>query len=289
MNLDKLEIFYIEHHKKILLIPIIVLIIALGIIGLQYSSTGDFMHKDVSLRGGISATINTNQDINVLELEESFPEKAIVRKLTDTITQEQVGITLQVSDMEEEDLKSFLEEKLGFALTSDNYSSKTTGPSLGETFYRDLILALLFAFVFMGVVVFITFRNFAPSLAIIMAAFMDITITLAIVNLFNIHLSTAGIVAFLLLIGYSVDSDILLTTRVLKSKEGSPFSRMIRAAKTGLTMTGTTIAALLVAIIFSTNPTLQQMFTIILIGLFVDIFATYLTNTGILYWYSTRK
>ena len=68
----------------------------------------------------------------------------------------------------------------------------------------------------MGLVVFIYFRTLVPSLAVILAAFSDIVVTLAIFNLTGEKLSTAGVAAFLMLIGYSVDTDILLNTRVLK-------------------------------------------------------------------------
>ena len=289
MNLDKIEIFYIEHHKKLLLIPLILLVISLGLIGLHFSKNGSIHYKDVSIKGGISATIDTQVEIDIKQLEDSFPKEAIVRRLTDPLSQEQVGINIQVSEMDEKELTSFLEKKLEIKLNSDNFSIQETGPSLGETFYSDLIKALIFAFVLMGIVVFISFRKFVPSFAVILAAFSDIVITLAIINLFKIQLSTAGIVAFLFLIGYSVDSDILLTTKTLKTKIGTPFQRMINASKTGLTMSGTTIAVLVVALIFTTNPTLQQMFMILIIGLFIDILTTYLTNTGLLYWYVTRK
>jgi preprotein translocase subunit SecF len=77
----------------------------------------------------------------------------------------------------------------------------------------------------MGLVVFFYFRSIAPSLAVILEAFSDIIVTLAIFNLTGIKLSTAGIAAFLMLIGYSVDTDILLSTRVLKRKDGTVMER----------------------------------------------------------------
>ena len=54
----------------------------------------------------------------------------------------------------------------------------------------------------MSFVIFILFRTFIPSIAVIFAAFADIVMTLALVNYLGIKLSTAGIEAFLMLIGY---------------------------------------------------------------------------------------
>ena len=112
--------------------------------------------------------------------------------------------------------------------------------------------------------------------------------TIAVIDMMGIRLSTAGIVALLMLIGYSVDVDILLTTRVVRDKEGTLNQRIYGAFKTGITMTLTAIAAAAVALIttHSLSPTLSQMFTIILIGLGFDIINCWITNASILKWYS---
>ena len=94
-----------------------------------------------------------------------------------------------------------------------------------------MLVALGLSFLFIAIVVFITFRSFIPSIAVVYAAFMDIVIPVAITLLFNIKISAAGISALLMLIGYSIDTDILLTTRVLKRKEGRIWERMISSKK----------------------------------------------------------
>ena len=95
-------------------------------------------------------------------------------------------------------------------------------------------------------------------------------------------MSTSGIVALLLLIGYSVDTDILLSTRVLKRKEGSVMDRVYSAMKTGLTMTVTTFIAVSVAMIFTQSIVIKQIMFILLIGLVVDIIMTYIQNVGLI-------
>src|SRR3990167_918056 len=117
-----------------------------------------------------------------------------------------------------------------------------------------------------------------PSIAVILAAFSDIVVTIAIVNLLGIKISTAGIAAFLMLIGYSVDTDILLSTRVLKRKSGTVLDGVYSAVKPGLTMTFTTIVAVTVGLIFSKSEVLSQIMLIILIGLIVDLVNTWIQN-----------
>lgn len=288
-NQEKLEIFYIENYKKIMLIPIITFVIALILLGVKVAQTGDFINKDVSLRGGITGTINIKEDVDIVALEKAILVKSNIRKLTDPTTGTNVGVMIEVSDIKLEDLQKILEKQLNIKLTKENFSVEETGPALGDTFYKGLVKALLISFLLMGLAVIISFRKLIPSFGVIFTALADITITLVIVNISGMELSVAGIVAFLFLTGYSVDTDIILTTKVLKSTGGSVFSRMVDAAKTGLTMTATTMAVMIVGITFSTSPVFKEMFTVLLIGLFVDIYTTYLTNTGILFWYATGK
>ena len=150
-------------------------------------------------------------------------------------------------------------------------------------------MTVIFAFVLMAIVVYIVFRTFVPSLAVVFAAFSDIIITLGVLSLFRMDISSGGIMALLLVIGYSIDTDILLTTRLLKRKVGNIYERLKGAITTGLTMTVTTIAALLVGFIFSTAPVLKEIFLIILIALVIDIITTYLGNASMLLWYIKRE
>jgi len=187
-------------------------------------------------------------------------------------------------------LTSFLLEK--FPSLTDNIlksNTQTTATTFGSSFFRQTFIAILIAFLFMGVVVFLYFRMFVPSIAVILAAFSDMVGTLAISNLIGIKLSSAGIVAFLLLIGYSVDTDILLSVRVLRGKEGSLMDKIFNAMKTGLTMSVTTMVAVTVALIFSQSDVLRQIMTILLIGLLLDLINTWLQNASLLRWYLEKK
>ncbi|MBR9691985.1 protein translocase subunit SecF [Candidatus Woesearchaeota archaeon] len=279
---------YEKHYKKLLIIPALLLFLALVQIGMQIANTGDFLNKGVSLKGGLTISIETDEGIIELQdyLNSEFPAADIsVRTLSRAGTQ--FGLIVEASDVDPDTLVKSLEEKLG--IEKEEYSVEIMGSSLGASFFKETFRALILAFVFMGIVVFIYFRVPIPSLAVILAAFSDIIITLAIVNVLGMKLSTAGLAAFLMIIGYSVDTDILLSTRVLKRKEGEVIDRVFSAMKTGLTMSITTIAAVTVALIFSNSEVLKQIMTILLIGLLVDLISTWIQNAGILRWYVEKK
>lgn len=259
--------------------------------GFFYSQNQDFFYKDISLTGGTSVTINTPLNINDLKNAVSSKlENVKIREISDLITKQQIAVIIETKT-DEQQTKKILENYLNYELNEDNSSFEFTGATLSENFYKQLLVAILIAFFLMSLVVFFQFKSFIPSIAVIYSAFADIFMPLVIINLFKIPLSTAGIVAFLMLIGYSVDTDILLTNRVLKNENNSVNKQIWGSFKTGITMTLTSILAVLAALIIvgPLSSTLFQIFLIILLGLFFDIFNTWIVNVSIIKWYALRK
>jgi len=267
---------YDKHYKKLFFIPIILLVLSLFYLASFYTQNGDIIYKDITLTGGTSIQVNTNTDIEILrqELETNFQDVSI-RSISNILTGEQVAILIETSAPPEE-IKPFLETYFGFELTSENSSIEFTGSKIGGSFYNQLRFAIALSFIFMAIVVFIIFRSYIPSLAVIFSAFSDIVLTVTVVNLLGMRLSTAGIMAFLMLIGYSVDTDILLTTRILKRRGFSINSRLFNAFKTGITMTLTSLAVVLVGLFLtaSFSKVFSQIFTILTIGLLFNILFT---------------
>jgi len=171
-------------------------------------------------------------------------------------------------------------------------SRSEIGAVIGKTFWDTAFFVTLIGFVLISIVVFIFFREIVPSVAIIAAAVFDIAIALALMTLLSIPLSLATIPALLMLIGYSVDTNILLTTRLLKRKETELRNRAHDAMITGLTMTATAIAALLVMLVlsyFSQIDVIFQISAIMVFGLVGGVVSTWFMNAAILLWYIERR
>lgn len=283
--------WYDKNYKLLLLIPISILIFSFIYLAVFYSHNNGLVYKDFSLSGGTSITILGK--INATTLKKSVSGKLDelnTREIFDLITREQKALIIETKT-NTKDAKKILENYLGYELTNKNSSFVFIGPTLGQDFYRQLLIAILSAFLLMGIVVFIIFRNFIPSIAVIISAFADILMTLTVVDLLGIKMSSAGLVAFLMLIGYSVDTDILLTTRILKRQEGELNERLFGAFKTGIIMTLTSFFAVFSALIVvnSFSVVLFQIFTILAIGLGFDVLNTWITNVSMLKWYVEHK
>ncbi|MDO8528971.1 MAG: protein translocase subunit SecF [Nanoarchaeota archaeon] len=287
---EKFGKFHDKYYKLLLIIPVILFLIGFIYMFSFYQKNNDYIYRDISLTGGTSVTINRAIDMNDLSNAISDKlENVNLREISDLVTKKQIAVIVETKS-DAELTRSVLEEYLGYQLDGENSSFEFTGSTLSGSFYRQLLIAVLIAFVLMAIVVFIQFKSFIPSLAVITSAFADIFMTLVVANMIGLQISTAGIVAFLMLIGYSVDTDILLTTKVIKRDEGSLNKRIFDSFKTGITMTLTSLVAVIIALIIvgRFSSILSQIFTIMAIGLGFDIFNTWVTNVSIIKWYAKK-
>lgn len=294
-HLKENKSFYYIHYKQLLIIPILVLVLSLIVIGVKVATTGEFINKGISLKGGTSVTVTMdNLDVSSLEqvLRAEFPETEMNFRVIENAGV-QIGVIIE-SDIpsENEQLSNQFIEKIKSETSAENenLSVETIGVSLGNAFFKQTMIALVVAFVLMAIVVFFYFKSFVPGALVVLAAATDIIITIAVLDLLNIKIGTAGIAALLMLIGYSVDTDILLTMRVLKRKEGqSVYGQIISSFKTGIMMNAATLVAVVAGLIVAQSPVLREIMIIVIVGIFVDMLNTWIQNAGLLRWYLERK
>lgn len=288
---------YDKKYKLLLIIPFLLLAFSLAQIGYQVYKTGDFIKRDVSLKGGVTITIPYDKPFDTRQVEKEISSKfsgneVIVRSLRTATSIEGIIVEADIDGNDKaqvDGLLNAIESSLNIDLSNVDYGIEIIGSSLGESFFRESLIALAVAFLFMGLVVFIYFRTLIPSVAVVAAAFSDMVFSLAVINILDVRVGTAGIAAFLMLIGYSVDTDILLTVRVLKRREGTVMDRIVSSIKTGMTETVTAIVAITVAMLVTQSDVIKQIMLILLIGLFADIFNTWIQNVGLLRLYVERK
>jgi preprotein translocase subunit SecF len=274
-------------YRPLLAVPLLLLVLASGLLFYNYSQTGEWFQRSIDLKGGTLVSIRTDSPYDLGLIEEDLSERfgqVIVRELRSFSG---FGLSVQVeSGVDSGEVRSSL-ESLG--VDTSDISVETIGPSLGESFWLQAQISLVAAFILMGIIVFVIFRTIIPSTAVIIAAVSDIIVTLALMQLFSIELSLASLAALLMLIGYSIDTDILLTTRVIRTREGSVASRTRGAFKTGMTMTLTTLGVLVAIVVTTTSPVLFAIASVLLLGLAIDIINTWLMNATIIRWYAERK
>ncbi|WP_421078206.1 protein translocase subunit SecF [Methanothermococcus sp. Ax23] len=271
------------NYKIIAIIPVILTIIS----GIFVYAHG--LKESIDVSGGTEITITAPNNVDINKLKEILPTGVEVKKsqsVSGTFIIIKAGKDVDTSQIDTA-LKNFFNVD---DLNKLQYSQKQIGASLSEKFWKDGFKAVGFAFIFMAIVVYLVFRTPVPSAAVILAAVSDIVLAIGGMSLFGIPVSTATVAALLMLIGYSVDTDIMLTTRVLKRRAGSLDERINESMKTGMTMSITTIVAmfvlyLVVSYIVPAASLLKDISAVILFGLIADLMTTWMTNVGILRYY----
>lgn len=275
--------------KQLITIPLVVLALALLVSAVVFSSTGAPVKLGLEFEGGTMIAFETQESASVLEQAYSDYSLVDARKTGDRAI-------LQFGPMDNEEQKALEKD-----VTSkySNVEIKQIGALYGKELQSQALKAIGISFIGMAIVVFLIFRTAVPSIAVVLSAISDIAIAVGFMNITGIDLSLGTVAALLMIIGYSVDSDILLTTRVLK-RRGTPNENIGRAMHTGLTMTTTTLAALVVMYIVSTFSylvtssvsqvnLLSDISIVLIFGLVADIMNTWLLNTGILRWHVDRS
>ena len=267
--------------KKMMAVPASLFAVAAVIVIITFIMTGMPVTPGIDFAGGTAATIYTDDSKEELEAYfEGYDLKSIDEGISG-------GYYLKFGPMSNEEMMAFNDYILeGYP----DAGIDQIGANFGATLQAQAFLALLFAFLGMAVVVFIAFRKILPALTVVFAGVADITITAACMNIFGIELSLATTAALLMLIGYSVDSNILLTTKVLK-RQGNLEEKMEGAFHTGFIMTSTTFCAILAMFIVSligNVPTLYTISAVLLIGLICDLIFTWGFNAGMLKLYISK-
>lgn len=261
--------------KRLIVIPIVLILISLFSIGYQYATTGELMEKSIELKGGNLITVTTDESVSQKDVEALLAGKEVSVRILGGLAN---GMTIGTSENPQEIL-----DIVKTRYTIKGSSIETVGPLLGDVFWKQARLAFVVAFAVMSLTVFVLFRKVAPSLSVIAAGATNILMTVAFMNIFSIELSLATLAALLLLIGYSVDTNILLTAHAYKT--GQVFEEgTLSAFKTAITTTATTIVALMAIFVTPTSHVLNSIALVLVMGLIFDLVNTWVTNINLLRW-----
>ncbi|WP_256391771.1 protein translocase subunit SecF [Natronoarchaeum rubrum] len=287
IQFDVPEIDYDRYtNRQLAAVPLAVLAVALVVIAGWWIVTGAPATLGLDFVGGTELRIQTTDGPD--EISQAFDENV---ESISTVGGESNTYLVQFSSSDSEALAQQANENLEPVPDAEDGEVVSQESSIPPTFGQEnktlALWGLVIAFLGMSVIAFILFRTFVPSIAIVISAFSDVMIPLAVMNLAGIPLSLGTVAALLMLIGYSVDSDILLNNHILR-RRGGFYESTYRAMKTGVTMTVTSMAAMAVMTIVATFfgiGLLSDIGLVLVVGLAADLMNTYMLNLSLLRWY----
>jgi preprotein translocase subunit SecD len=145
--------------------------------------------------------------------------------------------------------------------------------SLGSEFTYSILLAGLSSMLLVGTIIFIRYRKFKVSIALLLTSFSELLIILGIASLIKWNLDLPSIAGILATIGTGVDQQIVIIDEANSGKETSLKQRMKRAIFVVMTAYLTSLVALLP--LFKAGAGLFKGFAITtLIGITAGVFIT---------------
>lgn len=276
------EVDYSEYtNRQLAAVPLGVLLAALVLIGGFWAVTGAPVDPGIAFTGGTEMRVVADGEMDTPRqtLEAAFDEEpASIR----SVPSDNSYIVTFESDVPADRLEQQASDA-GFQVLSVD----ATSASFGQSAQIQAIGGVIVAFAGMSVLVFGMFRSFVPSIAVVISAFSDIVIPVALMNVLGIELTLGSVAALLMLIGYSVDSDILLNNHIVR-RSGKFYESAYRAMETGITMTLTSLSAMIVMTVVASLfgiGLLSSIGLILVFGLATDLMNTYMLNMSLLRWW----
>ncbi len=170
-------------------------------------------------------------------------------------------------------------------------SVQSVSAALSVRFIEKATQVVILSAILSTIFVFLFFRKLIPAAAVIIGAASDVTIALGAMGLFGIPFTLPSFAALLMLVGFSLDTDILLTKRML-DRPGNNREKAWDALKTGATMSIAAIIAFAVLFLIANATRITTYFDIsavALAGLIGDLFATWGINAVLILWYVEKK
>lgn len=274
-------------YRLLAIVPVVLLVFSVTMLVGKYVSTGDWFDRSIELRGGTLLTITTEQAVSTDSIESTLGGQFGEVKVRGMRGFGEYGATIQTDSSA--DYEAVIEKLRAGGIKITDFSVENMGSSLSSLFWSQAQVSIIIAFVFMWIITFIVFKKVATSMTTIFTAVSDLVVTLAFMNIFGIQFTLASLGALLMMLGYSVDTDIMLNSRILKDSTGEVGERVGGAVKTGLTMTMTSIAAVGAILIAPVPEALIGIASVLFIGLIVDIVNTWMFNSVMLRWYYETK
>lgn len=275
-----------QDYDRYMVIPAVMIILAVAILGINYGTKGEVLTKGLDFTGGTEITYSVNGDFSPTNVETAFANAGRTdAEAVTQVTQNETRLLVRLPppDMEQEEAERILSEA---GIDAEVQGFRSISGAVSGEFFLQAQMAFILAFTIMSLVIFTAFRDIIPALAVILAAAGDILFAAAGMVVLGIPLTLGSLAALLMLIGYSVDTDIVLSTRVLKRNRGSIESRIWSSVKTGVTMSSGGIAGFAILYLVSTTivgpSELSNIAAVMVVGLLADIPITWFGNAIIL-------
>ncbi|MDO8428346.1 MAG: hypothetical protein Q7S92_03975 [Candidatus Diapherotrites archaeon] len=285
---------YSGNYLRLLVIPLILFVV---LSFLAFVSPG--VKPGIDLQGGTSFTLRTATQISSQELVDFLESEFNLHNVSVTSVSSgtDYGFIVQFSDtLEDSDgLTASIQSRIQTQFNLEEITAfqfREIAPAVGAIFWETSVTVVIVAVILLFLVILFLFKDWVPAIVIILAGIFDALAGLAAMPFFGISLSLPTLSALLMVLGYSIDNEVLVNSRINFGVGKTPKEQAVSSFKTGMLMTITALAAVLVMTVFSFFNQMISIYEIgivLFFGLLGDVIVTWLMNTPILLWFAEKK
>jgi len=281
----KFGAWYTKHFKKLFAIPIIAFLAASAIFVGNFIERGEVFRKNIDLSGGTVVTLYLSEVPQ--GMKDVFESHEIsVREIHSVTTGELVATILEAGpEIQEEDITSLINQTLPGA----DYDIRNVGPSMGDSFMESAKKAVIISFILMGIILAAIFRQPIVAFTVILSGFLNVYEASALMTVFGIKLSPHTIGALLMLMGWSVDSEVLFDSKIFKEQGGTSIGKALEAMKTAMTMSAAVFAILIALYFVSSSKMVKEIALVLFFGATFDVINTWFQSLSTVLWFVESK
>ena len=185
------------------------------------------LNYSLEFLGGTSTTVSFNDDLSLAELDEKV--KPVIMDVTGdanismqkVVGSNQVIIKTRTLDVDERTkMADALAENFG--VEEGSITAESISAVVGKEMRKSAIQAVILAVVLMLVYIFIRFKDIRFASAAVLALCHDVLITLMAYAILRISVGNAFIAVMLTILGYSINSTIVIFDRIREMQPSFP-------------------------------------------------------------------
>lgn len=204
-------------------ISVIVILVGIGFMVYNSVNGNGAFNYDVQFVGGtsIEADLGTdfdNEDVRAIVADKTGDKAPQIQKVNDGRT---VAIkTVKLDDEQKTAIKEALTEK--YSLSEENQNSlriEDVSATLSREMQKNAVISLVLACLAMLVYVSVRFREVRTGASCILALVNDTLVVLGSYAVLRIPMDSAFIAAILTVVGYSINSSVVIFDRIRENKK----------------------------------------------------------------------
>ncbi|BFI73707.1 protein-export membrane protein SecF [Nanoarchaeota archaeon] len=285
--LTKVLSFIEKNYKKFIILTIILFVIFVGAILFNYLKNGYILNKSIDISGGYVTMINNNYHITNQEITTILHQMNI----TDYILYDTPNIIYIESgqSINESQLIYLFNADYHISLTPSDISIQQYSSIVGNLIFNQFAEFVVIVMILVGIIIFIAFRVSNVTLNIMSTIAFDVLGLLAILSSIKYPIGANGFIAMLMILGFAIDNNVVLSTNMVKEKEKPFVERVKMSFRVGMLMEIIALYALIILYLLVPDPSVKDFSTVLSIAIALDLLYYLIGNIPIYKYFTLRK